>query len=200
MKPNYGHPMHPLKNTYYVMRHGESEANEKRIIISSPLRGISRYGLTPKGRDEVLRSAQKINQRIHLDYIFSSDFYRALETARLVAAEFHIREVYTSELLRERFFGSLEGGDDSAYHTVWELDAINPDHHEYGVESCREVATRALAFLMDCEQRYYGSSILVVAHGDVLQILLCAVQGIPVQLHRTVRAIEKAEIRPLIAP
>lgn len=181
------------------MRHGESEANERKIIISSPLVGISRYGLTEKGRDEVLKSARMINQQIRLDCIFSSDFYRTIETARLVAAECHIQKVHTSELLRERFFGSLEGGDDSAYQAVWELDEIDPDHHEYGVESCREVAKRAVAFILECEQSYSGSSILAVAHGDVLQILYCAAHGIPVRLHRTISSIGKAEIRPLVA-
>ncbi len=182
------------------MRHGESEANEKRIIISSPLTGISRYGLTEKGRDDVLKRARTITTQIHLDRVFSSDFLRALETATLVAAECHIQEIHTSALLRERAFGSLEGGDDSAYQRVWELDAIDPDHHEYGVESCREVAKRVLEFISGCENDYSGSSVLIVAHGDVLQILYCAVHGIPVRLHRTVPHIEKAEIRPLIAP
>ncbi len=190
--------MLPLRNTYYLMRHGESEANEKRIIISDPLVGVSRYGLTEKGRDEVRRSAQKINQQIPLNCVFSSDFYRALETARIVAAECHIQEIHTSELLRERFFGSLEGGDDSAYKIIWELDEIDPDHHEYGVESCREVGKRAVGCILGCEQSYAGSTILVVAHGDVLQILYCALHGIPVRLHRTVPNIEKAEIRPLM--
>ncbi len=181
------------------MRHGESEANEKGIIISSPLVGVSRYGLTEKGRAEVLKKARTINQQLHLDCVISSDFLRALETARILAAECHIQEIHTSALLRERSFGSLEGGDDSAYQRVWELDAIDPDHHEYGVESCREVAKRVLEFISDCENTYSGSTILVVAHGDVLQIHYCAVHGIPVRLHRTVPNIEKAEIRPLIA-
>jgi len=36
-----------LKNIYYIMRHGESEANTRGLIISSPERGTSSYGLTP---------------------------------------------------------------------------------------------------------------------------------------------------------
>lgn len=182
------------------MRHGESEANERGIIISSPLVGISRYGLTSIGRDEVLKSARRFNQQAHLDCIFSSDFYRALETARLVAAECGVSEIHTSELLRERFFGSLEGGDDSAYQTVWEHDEQDPDHHEYGVESCREVGKRTIECISFCELKYASSSILLVAHGDVLQILYCAAHSIPVRLHRTIPPFEKAEIRPLKAP
>ncbi|MCX7679489.1 MAG: histidine phosphatase family protein [Spirochaetes bacterium] len=187
-----------LKNTYFIMRHGESEANEKRIIISSPLTGISRYGLTPKGRFQVLQKTKEIQHHIDITYIICSDFLRTLETAQLVAAQLAASEVRTNPLLRERFFGSLEGGDDSMYEIVWEMDEEDPDHHEYGVESCREVAKRAIDFILECEREYHNETILVVSHGDVLNIMCCAVNGIPVRFHRTIKQVEKAEIRRLL--
>ena len=46
-------PALPLKNRYFAMRHGQSEANAAGIIVSDPANGCPRYGLTPLGRQQV---------------------------------------------------------------------------------------------------------------------------------------------------
>lgn len=179
------------------MRHGESEANEKRIIVSSPLKGISSYGLTPKGRMQVIDSVKEIQESIRISRIICSDFLRTYETAHLVASYLNI-EVQTDVLLRERFFGDLEGSDDSAYEVVWEMDTQDPEHCEFGVESCRELAQRTINFIGMCEEKYSSELILLVSHADVLHIMYCVVNGIPVRLHRTVKPMMHAEIRRLL--
>ncbi len=188
----------PLGNTYFLMRHGESEANAARLIVSDPSVGVERYGLTEKGRADVLESAARFRSRYGIDIIYSSDFLRAMETARIAADVLGVAEVRGTEYLRERYFGDLEASDNENYKMIWELDADDPDHHAHGVESPRDVGSRVIEFLARCEEERAGETVLVVAHGDILQILYCAANGIPVRRHRSIESIRKAEIRPLL--
>jgi probable phosphoglycerate mutase len=186
-----------LNNTYYLMRHGESEANASGIIISDPGAGVEGCGLTEKGRAETRESAAKFREQHGLDIVYSSDFRRALETARIAADVCGVGRVHTTELLRERYFGGLEGSDNGNYGMIWALDAADPDNRAHGVESPRDVGDRVINLLCRCEEEHAGESILLVAHGDVLQILYCAANDIPVRRHRSIEPISKAEIRAL---
>ncbi len=185
-------------NTYFLMRHGESGANAAGIIASAPEMALENFGLTSKGREESGESVLEFSEGKSIDLIYSSDFKRALETAAIAANIFGVEEVHSTYLLRDRFFGELDGGDDSRYEMVWERDLEDPDHCYFGVESVREVGERALEFLFRCENEYSGKDILVVSHGDVLQILFCAANGIPVRRHRSLEPMGKADIRPLL--
>ncbi len=186
-----------LHNTYHIMRHGESEANQAGLIISSPAKGIARYGLTEKGRAMAEKSLALAGFSPPVTRIISSDFRRALETARLAAAALGIKEVETSELLRERFFGSLDGGSDNAYTIVWEEDRKNPGNTSQGVESPRQVEQRILSLFRELEKRFIGESILLVSHGDTLQIIQCITADGSPHLHREVPHLNPAEIRTL---
>jgi hypothetical protein len=41
-----------LKNRYFALRHGQSEANVENIISSLPARGTTIHGLTQLGREQ----------------------------------------------------------------------------------------------------------------------------------------------------
>ncbi|CAI8009844.1 hypothetical protein GBAR_LOCUS6566 [Geodia barretti] len=43
-----------LRNRIFIMRHGQSEANARGLIVCSPDVGCSSYGLTDLGRSQVL--------------------------------------------------------------------------------------------------------------------------------------------------
>ena len=44
-----------LKNTYFVLRQGKSEANVKGIIISNLIEGKVSYGLVEEGKKQVCK-------------------------------------------------------------------------------------------------------------------------------------------------
>ena len=76
-----------LRNTYYGLRHGESEANLEGIISSDPVRGYSTHGLTAVGKVQSRRAATALidvvgrENFLKGDCIFlSSDFRRARQT------------------------------------------------------------------------------------------------------------------------
>jgi probable phosphoglycerate mutase len=105
-----------------------------------------------------------------------------------------------SVLLRERFFGELDGQDDDAYPNVWSRDLIDPNHSEQGVESVSSVLARTTELLESLESSYRGQHILLVAHGDVLQILQTLFAGVSPAQHRQLPHLQVAEIRRLNSP
>ena len=53
-----------LRNQFLVMRHGLSLANDQSLIISSPGRGIDRYGLTAAGIEQVIEAVGANRDRL----------------------------------------------------------------------------------------------------------------------------------------
>lgn len=68
-----------LKNRYFIIRHGESKANVRGILLSHPKEGTVGFELTRKGKKQVKDSVLKNKQNKLLDsdvIIYSSDFLR----------------------------------------------------------------------------------------------------------------------------
>ena len=102
-----------------------------------------------------------------------------------------------SESLRERSFGKLEGESHLRYNEVWQEDARSRDHHLFGSESPADVSARLLEFLGGMEVSYDGNSVVVVAHGDILQILQTIFAGMECNRHRDLPHLEPGELRRL---
>lgn len=187
-----------LRNRFFVMRHGESEANQQGLIVSDPTVGIPRYGLSERGRTQA-RASIAGETRLDSDtLIHSSDFKRALETAQIVHEQLRCRaEIATHPALRERFFGEFDGTHHENYQTVWTADRCNANHTEHGVEAATAVMARVTGLIRELDSAWQGRSILLVAHGDVLQILQTAFAKQPAQQHRSLPHLETAEIREL---
>ncbi|MDH5352893.1 MAG: histidine phosphatase family protein, partial [Gammaproteobacteria bacterium] len=130
--------------------------------------------------------------------IFSSDFKRTRETAEIVYQHLACEQpVSFEECLRERYFGQLELGPDTRYPDIWLFDKQDPGHREQGVESVNSVLRRASTVVHQCEKKFKTEIVLLIAHGDILQILQTAFSGIPASCHRELRHLETAELREL---
>jgi len=187
-----------LGNRYYAMRHGHSVANQQGIIVSHPENGCAGFGLSEQGRAQVRASLQQDSQLDDSVIIVSSDFKRALETASMVQrAIASPAAVEIDTRLRERYFGALELGPDSAYESVWLRDASDADSEFEQVESANRVMARVTALIVDLERRYTAASLLLVSHGDALQILQTAFARMPASAHRQLQHLQTAEIRAL---
>ena len=189
-----------LSNTYFVLRHGKSKANEEEIIVSDPEAGIAGYGLTAAGKDEVLASVKKAREENMLDesvVIVSSDFQRTKETAELAASVLHTKELIFTPKLRERYFGGWDRQHNSNYQRVWDEDARDHTHTVRGVESVADVLARAMSLIEDLEKKYSSRKILLVSHGDTLQILQTAFKAAHPSTHRSLDHLKTAEIRRL---
>jgi probable phosphoglycerate mutase len=185
-----------LANRFLAMRHGQSKANEAGIIVAvidHDRRGD--YGLSEVGRRQARGAADACGLPADT-VICSSDFSRAKQTAEIVRARIGAAPVIVTEALRERCFGELEGSPVASYARAWDADEAHaglPD----GVEPAAAVLDRATALVAGLERRYTGRDILLVSHGDPLQILQAGFLGLDPGRHRRLPPLGTAEIREL---
>lgn len=189
--------MSQFNNNYYLMRHGQSVANVKGLIISDPAVGCTGYGLTELGRQQVLDAAQLIQDH-KPTRVISSDFLRTQQTAELITSHFEIDKPTLEADLRERYFGELDGGSDEHYKEIWEQDLLRVAVYR-NAESVDAVLQRGLKALKKIETDYHNQTILLVSHGDFLQILQTAFAAIQPYSHRDLVHHQQAEIKLLAA-
>jgi broad specificity phosphatase PhoE len=184
----------------HVLRHGESTANVEGVIVSAPgPRALSEVGLTVLGREQARAAAETARaQGLGADtLVITSDFARARQTAEEFAAGLGAAAPRVDERLRERGFGAHEEGPATAYDAVWERDRARAAHPD-GVEPVAEVASRVLAALAAADEEVArGADVVLVAHGDVLQIALALGAGRDPHDHREVPHLGNAELRVL---
>jgi len=186
-----------LANKFSIMRHAESKANAGGIIVSCIENDRkSDYGLTEHGRQQALAAAQDCG--LHEDTVIcSSDFSRAKQTAEVVRAHLGAPEVVIAEALRERHFAHWEGSATGNYARVWAADETDPSHADGSVEPAADVLDRVSAFIVQLERQHCGRHILLVSHGDTLQILQAGFSGVDPSRHRSLPHLALAEIRQL---
>ncbi len=192
-----------MKNSYFILRHGQSHANVAGIILSHLEEGKKdEFTLTQKGEDEVRRSAGDAKESGLLDQnvmIISSPFSRCKRTAEIAKEILEAdKDIIFDDRLRERWFGDFEKTSNANYQKVWDDDRNDPDHLIANVESANDVQRRTLACIDDLETKYVGQSILLVSHGDALQIMQTGLQQQSAAFHREIPHLETAEIRKLV--
>ncbi len=189
-----------FKNRYFIIRHGESKANVAHILLSHPREGTVSFGLSEKGKKQAKISVLKNKKNKILDsnvIIYSSDFLRAKETAKIAQELLGVKKVNFHKNLRERYFGEYDKTSLDNIKIVWGYDEKNADHKHKGVESPNQVLKRTLAVIRELEKKHEDKKILLVSHGDVLQILHTYFSRKPVSHHRKTPHLETAEIREL---
>lgn len=162
--------MSNLLTTFYLVRHGESEWN-----VSRKVQGHQDIPLTANGEQQARTLALELKD-VDFDEVFSSDLVRAKRTAEIIALEKNLA-VTTTERLRERSFGKIEGmaGDDFlTMYADWEKlsDEERWNHKIADEETHREAVTRLIAFLHETAVAYPGKTILIVCHGGLMRSLL----------------------------
>jgi len=214
-----------LTHSYFALRHGQSLANVAKIISSDPAISTVEHGLSDVGKDqariagdafanEYIKSQSTNNKKKYKGVaIFSSDFIRARETASIFCESLQRANipVYSDDIivekrLRERYFGELNGGSDTRYQEVWDIDINNPDHDEFAVESANSVLERTTKLIteLDAQLSNEGSDdgtclmCVLVAHGDVLQIMQTGfLKHDDASRHRSLDHLETATLREL---
>lgn len=172
-------------------------ANVEGIIVSDPDNGIAAYGLSEKGRNQVVESAREIAALCPDAVIVSSDFLRALETAEIVREMLGVGAVERDFRLRERYFGSWEGKCYRHYADAWEKDEINADLEQNGAESANAVRTRMVDVVLSLDSQYCDRNIILVSHGDPLRFMQTAFDGLATEENGRVPYFETAECRLL---
>lgn len=152
----------------YVIRHGESQTNKAKKWT-----GWLDVHLTDKGKDDAKKAGDFL-KRISFDKIYSSDLYRARETAEIAISGCRYE---TSELLREINVGSLAGKLLSVLTEEQRLDIAKNCYIAFGGESKKDFSDRVTGFMkrleaLNCE------NVAVFSHAGWLREMLDTVIGI----------------------
>jgi len=159
-----------LKNTYYLLRHGEGEHNVNGLISCDPEYGCSHTNLTEKGRAEVQKNVA-IFRDIKVDIIYSSDFLRTKQTAEILNKVAQTEVVY-DERLREFNVGEFQGKDVREYESAFPKKEEKWVKSAKGGETYQDIEDRMSSAFNEYEEKHEGKTVVIVSHGDPLKILL----------------------------
>jgi broad specificity phosphatase PhoE len=168
--------------TLYLVRHGETEWNVKKIT-----QGQSESYLTENGIQQAEETAQKLKD-IKFDAIFSSDLSRTYRTAEIIKLDREI-VIQTSKMLRERACGRFEKQHSNIFKEVLkekiaerkklsEEDSWNFRLDE-DVETDEEIVSRFLVHIREIAVAYPNKTVLVVSHGGPLRMFLAKTGYVP---------------------
>lgn len=159
-------------NTFYIVRHGETENNKARRLsgwIDTPL------------TDTGLLTTEKVITKladIRIDEMYSSDMGRAFITAYVIAR----RLGFTKEIARLSGFREVNYGDAAnmfsveAYNLYPKLDRDTHYTPPNG-ESLAHMQTRVLQAVNDLNSKYANANIAIVAHSGVMAALNASYLG-----------------------
>ena len=159
-----------MTNTIYLVRHGQTNWN-----ILGKTQGHGNSDLTEKGIDQAKDLADAM-VKYPIDYIYSSDLGRAVQTAEIIADKFD-KEVIATPSLREMGFGEWEGllikEIQEKYGDVYKTWRNEPHLAEIpGGETLHIIKERTDKFL---KEKYDGKHIVLVTHSVTARVILLSV-------------------------
>lgn len=191
-----GSPGEPIQHQAPRAEQGERARHHRKPHRERPARRSRAIGAWPPagaGGGAGLRPARE-----HGDLLIG--LLACRQTAEIVRAQLGALGIVIAEALRERCFGDWEGSATSNYARVWATDETNPCCADGDVEPTIAVLDRATAFIVDLERRHSGRDILLVSHGDTLQILWAGFLRMNPSQRRSLPELKTAEIRQLRLP
>lgn len=160
-------------NTFYLVRHGETENN-----VARRLSGWIDTPLTDKGLLPTEKVIAKL-QGVPIDAIYSSDIGRAFITAYVIAR----RLGFTDEIVRLSGLREVNYGDAAnmfsaeAYKLYPRLDRDTHYTPPNG-ESLEHMQKRVLATIDEINKKHTNGTILIVAHSGVMAALNASLLGV----------------------
>jgi len=156
---------------FLLVRHGESTYNAEGRI-----QGQQDAPLSERGRQQAERIGERLRS-YEFDACYASDLSRAADTARAIMHHHPTVPFEFVALLREIKFGIFEG------RIVPEIEEMYPEEYAQwmddrrafvppGAESGDELSERAGRALRWLQERGHEGTVLVVAHGAILNAFL----------------------------
>lgn len=190
----------PKRNTFFLVRHGESEANAAGDIISCNL--TTENHLTTLGEKEALEAGGVLKDK-KIDVIITSPFQRTKETAGIIAKNIG----YTGEILEDHRLSEINVGDVDglAWHKYMEQFTSIKEHFEKHIEQSGEnwedVRKRVSECMYDLNARYEGKTVLIVSHNAPLHLIAFTAQGFSqqeiIEHYYTQHSFMNAEIKEI---
>ncbi len=160
-----------------IVRHGESEANEKGVVA-----GHTDYKLTALGLEQARQTAAHLAGE-QIDLVCSSDLTRAVQTAEPVAQARGL-QIHTYPEFRETFCGRWEGVT-FAYLQEQEAQTYAEfrDNYMYFTlpegESIWDSGVRFYNKVKELAESNPDKTIFIAAHGAVIRVFWALLCGTP---------------------
>jgi len=166
-----------------LVRHGQSEWNEKNLFT-----GWQNPGLTQKGLEEA-KAAGKIlsNLNIEYDYFYTSILDRAILTGEIIIESLGIKifELIQSENLNERDYGDLTGLNKDDARKRWGDEQVHIWRRSYDIqppngESLKDTADRVIPYYNReiLPKLLNKKNVLISAHGNSLRALIMSIENL----------------------
>tara|TARA_Y100000748_G_C15397228_1_gene449960 strand:+ start:323 stop:946 length:624 start_codon:yes stop_codon:yes gene_type:complete len=165
------------KRNLILVRHGQSEWNEKNLFT-----GWENPGLTEKGSNEAKNAGFLINQLdIKFDYLFTSALIRAQLTGSIILENLYQNNLtlIKNKALNERFYGDLQGLNKDECRKKWGEEKVQMWRRSYdkgppGGETLKETGERVMPYYLDeiFPLILDGMNIIISAHGNSLRSLI----------------------------
>ncbi len=145
-----------------IIRHGETEEN-RHDIIQGHLPGV----LSELGIEQARKVALRLKDE-QIDFIYSSDLARAVDTAKEIAKHHPNARLVLTKALRERHVGEFEGKKHS--DVGWGMISKSGETKE-------QIDERIGLFMGELETRHEKGNILLVGHGGSIESLIAHLLG-----------------------
>ena len=147
----------------YMVRHGQSEANQRQVYS-----GWAQVKLTVQGEEDAKRAGEYLNGK-HFDRVYSSDLIRAVTTAKLALPGYEPEQL---KELREISVGRLAGHDvldrKGLFGADLQTNRAKLDFTPYGGENREMLNARVRAFMKRMEESD-DEAVIAFTHLGVLQ-------------------------------
>ena len=165
------------KRNLILVRHGQSEWNEKNLFT-----GWENPGLTEKGSNEAKNAGFLINQLdVKFNYLFTSALIRAQLTGSIILENLYQNNLtlIKNKALNERFYGDLQGLNKDECRKKWGEEKVQMWRRSYdkgppGGETLKETGERVMPYYLDeiFPLILDGMNIIISAHGNSLRSLI----------------------------
>jgi broad specificity phosphatase PhoE len=167
--------------TLHFVRHGETAGNAERRFQTPDV------PLSEAGRAQAVAVAATLLTMTHAQAVLSSDYLRAMETARVIGERLQL-SVVEEPALRERNFGIARGrlyadvGDETL--ALWR----DPHYRIEQGESWADVRERIAPLIEQLRRSPPARELILVTHGGAMNVALSYLAG---------KTIDKFELAPL---
>jgi len=179
-------------NTYYLLRHGHSIRQVKKIAMCWPEK--IHCPLTKKGVEATKLAARKLKGK-KIDLIFSSDLLRTKQTAEILTKETGAKIIFDKRL-REYNVGIFNGKDPKLAWEHLEKSGNLVSAKLPKGESIIDLRKRVVNFLKEINNKYQDKNILIVSHEFPLTFIEWSLKGWPVEKILK-RRRERKKIKPI---
>lgn len=161
-----------MDTVVYLIRHSEScnKANFNVINVKDDFQLTNEKTILSINGEKKAEALSKCDELHNLDAVYSSNYVRALSTAKYIASE-NNTIVNIDERFNERKIGKIVDGD---FKEFFRLQARDFDYKASGGESLNETKKRIVEAMKNVLMFETGNRVAIISHSTALTCLLSA--------------------------